>query len=63
MLTGQENLQMIDLWLARKPDGIFFSGDWGSQQGMLMKPDDWRRFFLPCYEKLFRRVRDRGGHV
>ena len=26
------NLEMIDAWLARGVDGIFFSDDWGSQE-------------------------------
>jgi len=57
------DLEMIDLWLARGVDGIFFSDDWGTQRGLLMRPEDWRRWYLPCYRRLFRRVRDGGAHV
>ncbi|MHB9033053.1 MAG: uroporphyrinogen decarboxylase family protein [Anaerolineae bacterium] len=57
------NLAMIDQWLARKVDGIFFSDDWGSQRGLLMNPDDWRRFYKPAYRRMFERVRAGGAHV
>lgn len=57
------NLGMIDQWLERKVDGIFFSDDWGTQKNLLMKPDDWRKFYKPAYATMFQRVRDAGLHV
>jgi uroporphyrinogen decarboxylase len=57
------NLAMIDHWLERRVDGIYFSDDWGTQNRMFINPDDWRRFFKPAYARLFRRVRDGGAHV
>jgi len=57
------NLAMIDRWLKRNVDAIFFSDDWGCQRGLLMNPDDWRKFYKPSYETMFRRARDRGVHV
>jgi uroporphyrinogen decarboxylase len=57
------DLAMIDQWLERDVDGIFFSDDWGTQDTLLMNPDDWRRFYKPSYARLFRRVRDGGAHV
>ena len=57
------DLAMVDLWLPRKPEGIIFSDDWGTQRGMIISPDDWRRLYKPSYAKLFRRVRDGGAHV
>ncbi len=56
-------LDSIDAWVARGADGIYFSDDWGSQRGLLMNPDDWRRWYRPCYEEMFRRVREGGAHV
>ncbi len=56
-------LAMVDYWLARNVDGIFFSDDWGTQTALMMNPDDWRKFYKPSYRRLFRRVRDGGAHV
>ena len=57
------NLVIIDQWLERGVNGIFFSDDWGSQRGLLMNPDDWCRFYKPSYERMFQRVRDGGADV
>lgn len=57
------NLAMIDQWVARGIDGVFFSDDWGSQRGLLINPDDWRRFYKPSYRRMFERVRAGGAHV
>ncbi len=59
----EHNLAMIDEWLKRGVDGIFFSDDWGSQRGLLMNPDDWRVFYKPSYKKMFDRIRAGGAHV
>ncbi|MFH1730729.1 MAG: uroporphyrinogen decarboxylase family protein [Planctomycetota bacterium] len=56
-------LGMIDQWIARDVDGIFFSDDWGCQRGLLMNPDDWRKFYKPAYRTMFARVRAGGAHV
>jgi len=56
-------LAVIDEWLKRGVDGIFFSDDWGSQRGLLINPEDWRRYWRPAYARLFQRVRDAGVHV
>ncbi|MCK5737704.1 hypothetical protein KAH55_00920, partial [bacterium] len=57
------NLAMVDLWLKRGVHAVFFSDDWGSQNSLMINPDDWRRLFRPCYQQLFSRVRDAGAHV
>ncbi len=57
------NLAIIDHWLERGVNGIFFSDDWGHQNGLLIQPDDWRRFYKPSYKRLFDRVRSAGAHV
>ncbi|MBI5093177.1 MAG: hypothetical protein HZB26_12150 [Candidatus Hydrogenedentes bacterium] len=56
-------LGVTDEWLKRGVNGIFFSDDWGSQRGLLINPDDWRRYWRPAYARLFRRVREGGAHV
>jgi uroporphyrinogen decarboxylase len=57
------DLAIIDQWLQRGADAVFFSDDWGCQRGLLMNPDDWRRFYKPSYQRLFERVRSGGAHV
>jgi uroporphyrinogen decarboxylase len=56
-------LRLIDRWLERGVDGIFFSDDWGTQRGLLVDPEHWRRFYRPSYARLFDRVRAGGAHV
>jgi uroporphyrinogen decarboxylase len=57
------NLAIIDQWLERGVDGIFFSDDWGCQRGLLANPDDWKKFYKPSYKRMFDRVRSGGAHV
>ena len=57
------NLAVIDRWLKRGVDGIFFSDDWGCQRGLLVNPDHWRKFYKPSYKRMFDRVRSGGAHV
>ncbi|HUV07661.1 MAG TPA: uroporphyrinogen decarboxylase family protein [Spirochaetia bacterium] len=57
------NLQMIDLWLERGVDAVYFSDDWGSQRSLLINPEDWRRLYKPAYGTMFRKARDGGAHV
>lgn len=44
-------------------DGVFFSDDWGTQNRMLMNPDDWRKWYKPYYKRLFDAVHAGGAHV
>lgn len=57
------NLAIIDQWVARGVDAVFFSDDWGSQRGLLISPEDWRKFYKPAYKAMFDRVRAGGAHV
>jgi uroporphyrinogen decarboxylase len=57
------SLVLIDELVAGGVDAVFFSDDWGSQRGLLMAPDDWRRFYRPAYQRIFDRVRSGGAHV
>ena len=57
------NLAIIDKWLERDVDSIFFSDDWGSQQELLIRPEDWRKYYKSSYKKMFDRVRSKGKHV
>jgi len=57
------NLSMIDKWIELGADGVYFSDDWGCQRGLLMNPDDWRKFYKPAYAAMFDRARRGGLHV
>ncbi|MDO8587041.1 MAG: uroporphyrinogen decarboxylase family protein [Armatimonadota bacterium] len=57
------NLALIDQWVQRKVDAVYFSDDWGCQRGLLMNPDDWRKFYKPAYAAMFQRARGGGLHV
>ena len=57
------NLFLIDHWAERKVHAIFFSDDWGCQRGLLMNPDDWRKFYKPAYAAMFSKVRAANMHV
>lgn len=57
------NVASIDQQLDLGLDGIFFSDDWGTQRGLLMNPDDWRRWYKPRYQRMFEAVQRRGAHV
>jgi len=53
----------IEQQLAVGVDGIYFSDDWGTQHRMLMRPEDWRRWYKPRYRRLFDAVHAGGAHV
>jgi len=57
------NLRWIDKWTGLEYDGLHFADDWGSQNGLIIRPDAWRRIFKPRYAQMFERVRARGMNV
>lgn len=44
-------------------DAIAFFDDWGTQSGMIISPDSWRRLFKPFYQHQFQLVHNQGMHV
>ena len=49
--------------LAAGADAISVGDDFGSQQGLLLSPKTWRRFFLPRYQALFQPVKQAGKKI
>ncbi|MDR2110320.1 MAG: hypothetical protein LBP32_03340 [Spirochaetaceae bacterium] len=44
-------------------DCIMFGDDWGSQGGLIMGPDLWRRFIKPCIRRLLDKAKDCGFYT
>jgi len=57
------DMGVLEEWLRIGVDGVFFSDDWGTQDGLLINPTVWRELYKPCYEKLFGMVHEGGAHV
>ncbi len=57
------NLAIIETAAQHKIDGFYFGDDYGSQQGLLMSPEVWRRFFKPRLAKMFAGVKAAGKVV
>lgn len=41
-------------------DGVYLGDDFGSQQGLLMSPEMWRKYIRPRYEKLLSVIKRHG---
>jgi len=54
---------LVDRWLKTEVDGITFLDDWGSQRGLLIRPEAWRGLFRPSYERLIGRAKAAGRFV
>lgn len=57
------SLSSLQIVLEAKPDAVSFSDDWGTQNGLMIKPSLWRSFFKPRYKAMFKLVHDHGAHV
>jgi uroporphyrinogen decarboxylase len=44
-------------------DGIHFADDWGTQDGLIISPQMWRKIFKPRYKKQFDYAHQKGLHV
>lgn len=44
-------------------NGINFTDDWGTQQGLMIHPKMWREFFKPRYKRLFDKAHEYKWHV
>jgi len=42
------------------PDMVLFHDDWGSKTSLFMKPDTWREFYKPRYQKIYDFFRAQG---
>ncbi len=59
----EHDMALIDAWLTRDVQAVYFCEDVACQRGLAIAPDDWRRLFKPAYKRMFERVRAAGKHV
>ena len=53
-------LSILDTALEYDIDGIYLGDDFGTQNGLLMSPDTWRRHFKPRFAQIFDRTKRAG---
>lgn len=56
-------IELIREWAKTNVAGIFLGDDWGSQMGLLIKPEMWRRYFKSYYRRIFDEVHRAGKDV
>jgi len=54
------NLALIDQACTLPIDCVRFGDDWGSQRGLIMGPDLWRRFIKPRFARMVERAASHG---
>ena len=57
------NMEVIHRWLDIGVDVLHCHGDIGTQRGLLMSPETFRRQLKPAYRRMFRICRQVGTHV
>ncbi len=62
-IIHEQYCKEIELWARTDVDAISFMDDWGSQQGLLIAPDLFRKFFKPMYEEYATIAKDHGKRV
>ena len=57
------NLRWIRRAVQHDNDAIGFADDWGGQTRLLIRPDAFRRIFVPAYREMFQEVKRAGKMV
>lgn len=57
------NCRQIEAILPTAGPLVSFGDDLGMQNGLAIGPEKWRRYMKPCYQKMYRMVRDTGRLV
>ena len=57
------HLKLLDLVLPYDFDAVYFGDDWGSQHGLIMGPELWRKMIKPYMKQLCEKVKDSGKIV
>ena len=56
-------LRLVNIALEYDIDGVYFGDDWGSQRGLIMGSEHWRRFIKPRMARLYAPVKEKGKYV
>jgi len=59
----EHHLKFLDLILPYDFDAVYFGDDWGSQHGLIMGPELWRKHVKPYMKQLCQKVKDSGKIV
>ncbi len=59
----EADLMMLEMMLSADVDGVLLGCDWGSQQALMMGPDNWRRYIGPRHARMFQRIREAGKYA
>ena len=59
-IVHEFNLKRMQAWVATDIDAVPVFDDWGSQTGLLINPEQWRRLFKPLYADYVRIAHDAG---
>ncbi len=57
------NCKELEVWAGTNVDAVMVMDDWGSQQGLLIAPRQWRRMFKPLYADYVRIAHDAGKKI
>ena len=57
------NIERLKPILELDIDGVMFGDDWGTQQRLMIKLDQWQQYFKPAYKRMFDLVLRKGKHV
>ena len=57
------NMKYIQKWLEIGIDVMWFHGDIGTQNGLMISPRIFRKYLKPAYKKMFQACRQEGVHV
>jgi uroporphyrinogen decarboxylase len=56
-------LELARRWCETPVSGIFLTDDWGSQTGLMISLNMWRKFFKPHYRRIFDEIHRLGRDI
>ncbi|HBQ63542.1 MAG TPA: hypothetical protein DD727_01155 [Clostridiales bacterium] len=62
-MLREYELKLVDKWLEIGVDRMYFHTDIGTQQSLMIHPDQFRKYLKPLFRELFQKCRNAGTHV
>ena len=56
-------VQIVEYCADVEADAFLFGDDWGSQQGILVGPEKWRKFIKPAWKRVYDKVHAQGKYA